>query len=72
MGNCCSIDTAGSADTQGGIAQGQAGPDSASHVHPLLPGDTNSGGGAGGNSGQKGGSGRLSTPTRADTADQEK
>ena len=47
--------------------QEQAGPVAVSRIRSSQKGDINSERGAGGNSGQKGGSGRRSSPNRADT-----
>ena len=51
--------------------QEQARPVAVSRIHSSQKGDINSGRGAGGNPGQKGGSGRRSTPTEADTSPEE-
>ena len=48
--------------------QEQAGPVAVSRIRSSQKGDINSGRGAGGDSGQKGGSGRRSSPNRSDTA----
>jgi hypothetical protein len=47
--------------------QEQSRPSAASRIRSSQRSDINSGGGAGGNSGHKGGSDRRSPPTRADT-----
>ena len=51
--------------------QEQVGSAAVSRILSSQRGDINSGRGAGGNSEQRGGSGRRSTPTRADTAPEE-